>query len=252
MAVLVTSPNPVNVGIDVGQVQDPMTVCVTEVYQRDTGKHRYTARPSLGGYNERGDWVPTSGIETVMVTEYAVRYISRLPLGTSYPDAAIIIADLLCSSLLTGRKVRVLIDSTGVGKPVYEDLVKEFSLRKYGFYRQDGTFQEGKQIPETQIKPINFVHGEKYNSKTGILGKSFLVSRLQSLLQSLRVHAPNTPEVLAMLEELKIYERRMSQDGKDQYGAFKAGTHDDLATSLGLSVLEDVFAEKVRYSGRVY
>lgn len=250
MAVLV--PDPVNVGIDVGQVHDPMTICVSEVSRRDTGKRRYTSHPTMAGYNIRGDWIPATGIQSVLATEYTVRYITRLPLGTSYPAAALLIADMLCSPLLTGRKVHVFIDSTGVGKPVYEDLVQEFSLRRRGFYRQDGTFQEARHIADTHIKPITFVHGEAYNRKTGSLGKAFLVSRLQSLFQSKRVHAPDTAEVLAMLEELKIYERRMSQDGKDQYGAFKTGTHDDLATALGLSILTDPFSEEVRYSGRVY
>jgi len=36
--------------------------------------------------------------------------------------------------------------------------------------------------------------------------------------------------------ELLTYEIKVSENGADTYGAFKVGTHDDLATALGLAV----------------
>jgi hypothetical protein len=161
-----------------------------------------------------------------------------LPLGTSYPDVAEHIADMLCKDLFQNRGVRVLIDVTGVGRPVYDDLKRETAIRE--------------QCKHIALRPITFSHGEKYNRSTGVLGKAFLVSKLQSLLQSERVHAPNTKEVRAMLEELKVYEIKVSEAGKDTYGAFEVGKHDDLATALGLACLEDPYSEKVRYSERIY
>ncbi|MGH2478068.1 MAG: hypothetical protein ACRDHW_00215 [Ktedonobacteraceae bacterium] len=237
MAVLIGERSPVCVGIDIGQVQDPAAICVSEVDARPTGKHRYI-QPVPAHVDERGRWILPVDTDPIMTSHYTVRHIARLPLGTSYPDVADIIANMLCSPLLIGRSVRVLMDITGVGRGVYDILRVEISRRK-----------EARSI---LLKPISFVHGEAYNQKTGILGKGFLVSRLQSLLQGLRVHAPDTPEMQAALDELKIYARKMSQNGTDTYGAFKTGEHDDLATALGLSVLEDPFGEKVRYSSRVY
>src|SRR5207237_4236167 len=102
-----------------------------------------------------------------------------------------------------------------------------------------------------QVKPITFSFGEKYNKSTGVLAKAFLVSRLQSLLQAERVHGPDTAEMKATIEELRVYEIKVSDDGKDTYGAV-IGKHDDLATALGLACLEDPYSERVSYSARVY
>jgi hypothetical protein len=230
--------NPVNVGIDVGQVNDPMAVCVTEVTQVDTGKLRYASEQTLGHHDPKGFWVPPTGIDPVMRSEYIVRYITRLPLGMPYPDVAEHIADMLCNDLFQNRIVRVLIDITGVGRPVWQDLQKEIRLRP--------------KCKHIRIKPTSFVRGEQYNRSKGSLGKSFLVSRTQSLLQGERIHGPDIPEMRATCEELRIYEIKTSEEGKNTYGAFKVGTHDDLATALGLSCLEDPYSEKVSYSGRIY
>jgi hypothetical protein len=252
VAILVEQLNPVSVGIDVGQVTDPTALCITECIRRDTGRIRYAREQEMARYSPKGEWIPSKGADPVFVTDYTVRHIERLSLGMSYPDQAAYLADVLCNPLLRQRRVTVRIDVTGVGRPVYESLLGEFNIRKYGRYRPNGTFQPPREMCEAYFLPITFVHGETYNRRTGSLGKSFLVSKLQSLLQSGRVHAPDTPEVRATLDEMRVYERRMSQDGVDQYGAFKKGTHDDLATALGLSCLEDPFLEKARTGARVY
>lgn len=229
---------PVSIGIDIGQISDPTAICVTEVQRTPTGRFRYDVPPVPAYYDERSkQWIPPKDAEPVMVTEYIVRYIQRLPLGMSYPDVAVHIADMLCNPMLGYRKIHVLMDVTGVGRPVYDDLRLEIKLR-----------EEARGVI---LKPVNFVHGERYNPHTGSLGKAFLVSRLQSLLQGRRVHAPDTSEVNATLEELKVYEIKVSQDGTDTYGA-STGKHDDLATAMALSVLEDPFAYMVTYSKRVY
>lgn len=237
MAVLIDALYPICIGVDVGQIHDNTAISVAEVMQKHTGKYRYTDHPTLGHFNEKREWVPDTGADPVMTSEYTIRHITRLPLGMSYPDVAVHIAEMLCSTLFVGRSVRVLIDVTGVGRPVYEDLKKEAELRK--------------EARKAHIKPISFVHGEKYNRSLGTLGKAYLVSRLQSLLQGGRVHAPDTSEVRVMLEELRVYEIKVDDDGKDTYGA-SIGKHDDLATALGLSCLEDPYADRVSYSERVY
>lgn len=252
MAVLEAGLNPVNVGIDIGQVQDPAALCVSEVARVPTGKQRALV-PIPAHMDKAGQWILPKYAEPVLASEYTVRHIARVPLGTSYPDLAVLIADLLCSPVLEQRQVRVYLDITGVGRPVYQALKAEIEIRKDGLWLADGSFLRKGQKWHVSMNPISFVHGETYNRKTGSLGKAFLVSRLQSLLQSGRVHAPNTAEVLATLDELRVYEIKVSQSGTDQYGAFKTGAHDDLATCLGLSVLCDPFSEKVTYSAkRVY
>jgi len=230
--------SPITVGCDIGQIKDPSAICVCEVLQVNTGKIRYSKNPTMGHYDPKDGWIPPTGADPVMQSEYTIRHITRLPLGTSYPDVALYIADMLCNDLFQKRNVRVLLDVTGVGRAIYDDLKREIGLRP--------------QCRHIQIKPISFSHGEKYNRKTGVLGKAFLVSKTQSLLQGKRVHAPDTREVRAMLDELRVYEIKVSDAGKDTYGAMKTGTHDDLATALCLACLENPFSEKVTLSERIY
>lgn len=235
-AVVEKELNPVCVGIDVGQLHDPTAISVAEAIQTPTGKHRWIKRVPAH-IDKRGQFHEAREVDPLMATEYMIRHIERLPLGTSYPDVAIKIADLLCNQVFARRRVQILIDVTGVGRPVYEDLKLEVQRRE--------------QTRKVIIKPITFTHGEKYTATTGMLGKAYLVSRLQSLLQAGRVHAPNTKEVQATIEELKVYEIKVNQDGKDTYGAI-TGRHDDLATALGLSCLEDPYGMQARKSERVY
>jgi hypothetical protein len=255
MAVLTASLAPIQIGVDIGQLQDNTALSVAEVTQHDTGRVRYGREVTLGHPNPRdGTWIPPTGIYPVMVTEYTIRHIGRLPLGTSYPDVALHLADMLCSPLFVGRLVTVLMDVTGVGRPVFEDVKREFDMRKYGHWKRDGTEVPGKgdAICNAQFKPISFVHGEAYNQSSGSLGKAYLVSRLQSLLQGGRVHGPDTSEMNVTLAELRVYQIKVSQEGKETFGAMRTGTHDDLATALGLSVLEDPHAHAVTYSQRIF
>jgi|SRR5579859_2944438 len=232
-------PNPVCIGCDIGQIHDPSAVCVAEVSQVSTGKFRYDRRVRVPAHvDDHLIFHKAVDAEPVLRSEYTIRHIARLPLNTSYPAVAEYLANLLCNPLFAHRDVRCLLDVTGVGRGVYDLLRQEVSLR-----------EAAKHV---QVKPITFSHGEKYNRSTGVLAKAFLVSRLQSLLQAGRVHGPDTKEMQATLDELKVYEIKLNNDGADQYGAFKTGTHDDLATALGLAVLTDPWSERVMYSQRVY
>jgi len=89
------------------------------------------------------------------------------------------------------------------------------------------------------VYAVYFNHGDRRLevSRNEIrLGKAWLVSRLQALLQTGRLHLPRTPEAEALAVELLDYEIRVDSDANDRYGAFKVGTHDDLVTALGLAV----------------
>jgi len=252
---------PCNIGIDVGQIHDPTAICVTEVSQVDTGRVRYTGEQTIGYCDEYGAWHPPTGQEPVMRSEYTVRFIRRLPLNTSYPEVATYLADMLDNPLFANRNIKMLMDVTGVGRPVYDNLKKEISLRRNnsGYEIQFARGINYIEIGPTwktgdytlQLKPISFTYGETYNRSKGTLGKAFLVSRFQSILQEKRFHGPDTKEMKATLDELMVYEIKVSDEGKDTYGA-KTGKHDDLATAACLACLEDPYNEKVRYSERVY
>lgn len=156
-------------------------------------------------------------------THFLIRRLERLPLGTPYPKVALRVAEIADrASKRAPGSVIVYVDATGVGQPVV-DLVAE-------------SWSGGRLIP------VYFTHGDRRNENLNqvTLGKAYLVSRLQALLQSGRIHLPEEDsEALALARELRDYEIRVSEDANDRYGAFQVGTHDDLVTALGLAVQDD-------------
>ena len=229
----------VSIGIDVGKMHDPTTIVVSEASRRFSGRWQHIPEQvDSAGWHEARD-IP------ILETAFAVRFVSRIPLGTDYPVVALMLAHLLDNKPLQGKRRVVRIDITGVGRPIYDMLVAEV-----------------KRMPEhkfIQCVPITFTHGDKFNKETGVLGKAFGVSRAQSLIQRQLIKVPNGPsispemlaEVLAMLEELKVYKIKVDPNGMDKYGAFETGTHDDLATGLILSVLEDALSNQVTYGPKI-
>lgn len=89
--------------------------------------------------------------------------------------------------------------------------------------------------------PVYFTHGDCRTENHGEvrLGKAYLVTRLQLLLQTGRLHLPRTLQAETLAQELTNYEIRLPPDANDRYGAFSVGPHDDLVTALGLAVQDD-------------
>lgn len=152
---------------------------------------------------------------------FVVRHLERLPLGTPYPTVAERASEVFTKlKARSGSTPRFYVDATGVGKPIV-DLLEEKGIPGVACY---------------------FNHGDRRNEKSWrevIIGKAFLVSRLQALLQTHRLHLPTNPESSVLAEELVNYEIRVDENANDRYGAFRVGTHDDLVTALGLAAQVD-------------
>ena len=123
------------------------------------------------------------------------------------------------------ESVWVLVDATGVGTPVV-DLIREQAGLEDA--KLTGVFFTGSE--QCNVKP---------GAKEGSVGKAFLVSRLQALIQTKRISLPRTAEARALADELLDYEIRVDEAAHLTAGAFKVGSHDDLVTALGLAVLLD-------------
>lgn len=241
------------VGVDIGQKQDPTAIVAAEVWQRATGRYL----PSQIQDPRTGAFFPDQKAETEAV--YVARLIERLPLGTPYPAVAQRLVEILANLRrreLEAAEARtadtnlakhpsrelprhtLLMDATGVGAPVV-DLVRD-GLRTEPLAR------------ETWLRPITFTHGDTFDATTGRMGKAYLVSRLQTLLQRQRIQLPRTQEALDMARELEVYEIHVDQAGSDTYGAFKVGAHDDLATALGLATLLDPVRSRVSRGAQLF
>ena len=169
---------------------------------------------------------PEDRTERYRVTRqhYLVRHLERLALGTLYPEVAKRVGQMLWRIEQECEQwPDVYVDATGVGAPVV-DLLREAS-------------------PQTDISAVFFTHGDQRSEdSSGVkLGKAYLVSRLQTLLQTHRLHLPRTSEAWALAQELQDYEIRVDENANDRYGAFRVGTHDDLVTALGLAVQKEVY-----------
>jgi len=189
------------IGVDIGQRVDPTAIAVAEVEMRVV--------------NERPESV------------YRIRHLERLPLGTDYPAVAARIAAVAAGVARKAPLHRLYADCTGVGRPVVDMLPGALA----------------RQAVPVPVWAVTFTYGdrrtENRHAREVVLGKAWLVSRLQVLLQTGRILLPETAEARALAEELLVYEIRITENGNDTYGAFKVGKHDDLVTALGLSVQDD-------------
>jgi hypothetical protein len=193
----------VSIGVDVGQKVDPTAIAVVEAKRRGE------------------EWA------------FLTRHLERLPLGTPFRDVAVrtseVVAGVRARMHTTGNRlerggIQMYVDATGVGAPILE-MIKE-------------------RLPDSRscaIRAVYFTHGDRLTRREdGLsLGKAYLVSRMQTLLEWGRIELPRTDEAEELAEELLDYEIRVDEDANDKYGAFKVGAHDDLVTALGLAVLKD-------------
>lgn len=150
---------------------------------------------------------------------YKVRHLERLPSGTNFPRLAERAAEVAQGTRRQlGKNPQIYINATGLGQPIV-DLVQR------------------RTRPST-IVAVYFTHGDRMaeESRKLILGKAFLVSRLQLLLQTGRLHLPRTDEAELLANELLDYEIEVDPDANERYGAFRVGSRDELVTALGMAV----------------
>ena len=190
----------VTLGIDVGQKRDPTAVCGVQTEWREV--------------EGRGE------------VHFVVRHLERFGLGLPYPQIVLRIEALTRRVVQkSGELPTLYVDATGVGQPVVDH------LRDRGHV---GT-----------VVAVYFNGGEdRKESWDGdhprvALGKGCLVSRLQALLGTGRLHLPPGHEMEALADELLNYELRVDAKGHAKAGAFRVGTHDDLVTAVGLATQVD-------------
>lgn len=203
----------VTIGVDLGQRRDPSAIAVmTQVWA--------TPAPASVDRGALGTWLEPGRAQE----QWVARHLERLPLGTPYPQVAKRIAEVARGAAeRTSLAPTAYIDATGLGTPVV-DVLAETGMTAYA-----------------GIVPVYFTYGDKLarDAATGSLrlGKAYLVSRLQAILEGGRLYLPDTREAHQLEKELRDYEIRIDEGGDDKYGAFRTGAHDDLVTALGLAVV---------------
>jgi hypothetical protein len=187
------------VGLDLGQVQDFTAIVVLERDERPTGK------------------LDANGAPLVML-HHDIRHIERPALGTSYPTIVARVKEMLEMSPLLGH-THLVVDATGVGVAVV-DLLKAARLQVQS------------------CRWVTITGGEKVTSDGMRLSipKRDLVGVLQVVLQTGRLKiADGLPLAKLLTEELLGFQVKISEAGRDSYGAWREGAHDDLVLATALA-----------------
>jgi hypothetical protein len=146
-----------------------------------------------------------------------LRYLERIPLGTTYPEVVDRVVQVTQSKHLAGR-CHLAVDGTGVGRPVVDLL------------RREG--------PDAILMPVTITNGQTESKDQGFyrVPKRDLIIGLQVLLQRGELQiAAGLPFARKLLEELVAVEVRVSPAGNEQYAAWREGTHDDLVFAVALA-----------------
>jgi hypothetical protein len=179
----------------------------------DIGRpHEFTALAVL----ERTE-VPRTDDPRRLVRHYAVRHLERWPPATPYPDVFARLAEVFAAPSLRGG--RLVVDYTGVGRPVLDMLRKA----RMG----------------AQVVPLFVTTGNRSSSDDRggwLVSRQELAATLQVLLQSRRLRvAPALPESATLVRELTAFQVKATAVQKEELGAWREGTHDDLVLSVAVA-----------------
>jgi hypothetical protein len=150
------------------------------------------------------------------VGHYAVRHLERFPLGTPYAEVCTWLRERYAEAPL--RDSVVMVDQTGVGKPVY-DLVRKARI--------------GARM---RAVAITAGHKASMDEGTWIIPKIELVSTLQVLLQARRIKVSlDLPQAQTLIEELQNFQVKVTDADKEDALSWRERPHDDLVLAVAIA-----------------
>ena len=168
------------------------------------------------------EYLERHGVEGDRQVHFVARHLETLPPGTAYPQIVERVVQLV-EGVEEWRDggLTIYLNLTGKGRPVF-DLLRP-------------------RVWSAYLLSVYLTHGDRRTKEERLvtLGKAFLVTRLQTLLQCGYLHLPRTAEAETLARELQEYEIKVEPDANERYGAFTVGTRDELVTALGLAVQVD-------------
>jgi hypothetical protein len=194
-------PRIYTVGVDLGQASDPSAVVVVETeIETRVWRDEWSAEP-----RQKPERV-----------EHRVRYAERLPLQLPYPEQVAHVRGLMMAPELPAKETELVIDMTGVGRPVF-DLFEVEELRPVGIVITGGL----EEVRDGRVHKVP---------------KILLVSRLQAALHAGELKfAVGLAEADAFKQELSEFRMRHTDTGRLTFGA-REGRHDDLVLGLACAL----------------
>jgi hypothetical protein len=188
-------------GLDLGQRRDFTAVAVVE-----------RVEPVL----VRFDYVAWLRRPVPVEAKFAVRHVERFPLGTSYVAIVDRVRRMVRRPELRGH-CSLVVDATGGGAVV--DLLRTSDL-------------------DCELVPVQKTGCGAARKEAGQwnVPKRDLIAVVQALLEQDRLSfALEMPAIRKLLDELMAMRTRVTPEGNSQYGAWREGSHDDLALAVALA-----------------
>ena len=186
------------VGVDLGQSHDFTAIAVVE-------------RAEMAG-----DYDPVVAAYKKVV-KLRVRFLARPALGTPYTEVVNRVVEVTRWPDLV-KRCQLIVDGTGVGRPVVD------LLRRSG--------------PGCTVMPVTITGGdtEEYANGYHRVPKRDLIVGLQLLFQRGELQIAGELELGPALEkELGDMRVKTTPFGREQYGAWREGQHDDLVLAVALA-----------------
>ncbi|MEO7652912.1 MAG: hypothetical protein ABIZ80_20815 [Bryobacteraceae bacterium] len=196
---IVTEAPSYFVGLDLGQRRDYSAVAIVERAELFLDDINYVT------------------YERKRRARYRLRYLRRLPLGTTYPDVVAQVREVLRMPELAAGCTLVM-DATGVGAPVL-DMLRAAGLR-------------------CPIEAVIMTGGDTESHAGGRwhVPKRDLVTGLQAMLEEEELAmSPRVPGAKELIQELEAMRARIGRSGRASFGAWREGEHDDLAMAAALA-----------------
>lgn len=192
------------VGLDLGTVNDYTAMSAVEYFR---------APIPVGAPN----WMDCELRQRLSAPQYRVRDLRRFKLGLSYVAIAHEVLKLMIGPL---RGAPLIVDSTGVGRPVC-DLLEECGLKNMLRVLITSGHAESR--------------GDRDEWQTRHIPKQLLISNLQAAfhLGELRI-APQLAEAKTLGKELTDFRASRTEAGNLSLNA-RSGQHDDLVLSVALA-----------------
>lgn len=150
---------------------------------------------------------------------YALRFLQRFPIRTSYPDIVDGVQMIVETPQLRDR-VTLLVDKTGVGAPVV-DLLKKAHL------------------PVVRLCPVTITGGNvaTRDGNEYHVPKRDLATAVKVLLDGKRLKiSTGLPQYALLVQELEAFRVKISlKTAHDSYEAWREGDHDDLVLSVAIA-----------------
>jgi hypothetical protein len=193
-------------GLDLGQIQDYTALVIIEM-KNESRLADAELEARLGGQ------------PIVKIPTFDLRHIERFHLGTSYPAVIDRLKIVINKPELHGNSI-LIVDQTGVGRPVVDSLRQENICNIIGVTIHGGTSL-------TEEEPGRSYHVPKRN----------LVSALQVLIQSERLKIAKDLEYATILKQeiLNFRVKVNPANGHETFEAWREGEHDDLVLATAMA-----------------